>query len=206
MKPRDLLKRGIDLAGGITAVTLTAPIIATAALAVRYSLGGPVFFRQQRPGKDGTPFELIKFRTMRDPLPHENGPEYDGDRLTALGQLLRSTSIDELPTLLNVIKGDMSLVGPRPLLMRYLERYNDTQARRHDVRPGITGWAQVNGRNQLSWEDKFNHDVWYVENQSTPLDIKILLLTILKVLQRSDISQGGHATMPEFMGTELDDE
>lgn len=199
-------KRTVDLAGSLTALILTSPFVLAAAVAVRVTMGSPVLFRQKRPGKDGKPFELVKFRTMRHALPHENGPEYDGARLTRLGQLLRSTSIDELPTLLNVVKGDMSLVGPRPLLMRYLPRYSAEQRRRHNVSPGITGWAQVNGRNQLSWGEKFRLDVWYVDNQSFWLDVKILAMTVLKVVRRQDISQGGHATMPEFMGSESDDE
>jgi sugar transferase EpsL len=198
------LKRAVDFAGAAGGLLALAPLIGTAALAVRATMGRPVFFRQERPGIDGEPFELIKFRTMRHPWPGEEGPECDEARLTRLGRLLRSTSIDELPTLINVVRGEMSLVGPRPLLMRYNERYSSRQARRLEVRPGITGWAQVNGRNNISWARKFELDVFYVENGSTALDIKILIKTVLKVLEREGISQDGCATMPEFTGREED--
>jgi lipopolysaccharide/colanic/teichoic acid biosynthesis glycosyltransferase len=164
-------------------------------------LGNPVFFTQVRPGLRGVPFTLIKFRTMLDAYDGKGDPLPDEKRLTKFGQFLRSTSLDELPELFNVLKGDMSLVGPRPLLMEYLDRYTPEQARRHEVRPGITGWAQVNGRNALSWEEKFKLDVWYVDNLSLWLDIKILWMTVFKTLRREGISAAGEATMPPFMGT-----
>jgi lipopolysaccharide/colanic/teichoic acid biosynthesis glycosyltransferase len=164
-------------------------------------LGNPVFFTQVRPGLRGVPFTLIKFRTMLDAYDGKGDPLPDEKRLTKFGQFLRSTSLDELPELFNVLKGDMSLVGPRPLLMEYLDRYTPEQARRHEVRPGITGWAQVNGRNALSWEEKFKLDVWYVDNWSLWLDIKILWMTVFKTLRREGISAAGEATMPPFMGT-----
>jgi lipopolysaccharide/colanic/teichoic acid biosynthesis glycosyltransferase len=175
-------------------------ILITAGL-VRVSMGSPVLFCQQRPGLGGRPFTLVKFRTMRDATDPAGRPLPDAQRLTRVGRLLRRTSLDELPQLWNVLKGDMSLVGPRPLLMEYLPRYNDRQRRRHDVRPGITGWAQVNGRNALSWEEKFEHDVWYVEHRSLGLDVKIVLMTLGQVFAGRGVSAGGHATMPEFMGT-----
>ncbi|HYJ80566.1 MAG TPA: sugar transferase [Longimicrobiaceae bacterium] len=159
--------------------------------------GPPVLFRQARPGRDGVVFELVKFRTMRHP---DATHVTDADRLTSVGRFLRSTSLDELPTLWNVVRGDMSLVGPRPLLMQYLERYDPEQARRHEVRPGVTGWVQVNGRNALSWDEKFALDVWYVDHVSLLLDLRILLGTLGAVLARKGISAGGQATMPEFMG------
>jgi lipopolysaccharide/colanic/teichoic acid biosynthesis glycosyltransferase len=180
---------------------LASPILAGATVAVFASMGRPVFFRQERPGKDGKPFWLMKFRTMRDARPGEEGPEADAARINWIGRLLRATSIDELPSLWNVLEGSMSLVGPRPLLMRYLERYSPRQARRHEVKPGVTGWAQVNGRNALSWEEKFEADVWYVEHRSLWLDLEILFKTIAKVLVREGISHDGHATMPEFLGS-----
>ena len=198
---QEVLKRGMDILGSGVALTLTGPVMAGAALAVRLSMGSPVLFRQKRPGKDARPFELLKFRTMRHPRPGEEGPEFDAQRMTAVGRFLRSTSIDEFPTFFNVLKGDMSLVGPRPLLMRYLDRYSPEQARRHEVKPGITGWAQVNGRNAITWEEKFALDVWYVDNWSIWLDMKILFLTVWKVLRREGIDHSGGMTMPEFMGT-----
>ncbi len=163
-------------------------------------MGSPVLFEQERPGYQGKPFKLKKFRTMRNLKPGEEMLASDADRLTALGKFIRSTSIDELPSLLNVLNGDMSLVGPRPLLMRYLERYNEHQARRHDAKPGVTGWAQVNGRNALGWDQKFDLDVWYVEHADLLLDLQILAMTVLKVVQRDGISEEGQATMTEFMG------
>jgi sugar transferase EpsL len=196
-----LPKRLLDITVSGAALLATAPLTVPAAVAVRVKLGSPVLFRQPRPGKDGVPFTMIKLRTMRDPAPGEEGIASDAARLTPLGKLLRSTSIDELPTLLNVLKGDMSLIGPRPLLMQYLERYTVEQARRHEVKPGVTGWAQVNGRNSLSWEDKFKLDVWYVDHCSLALDLKILAMTALKVVRRDGIAQHGQATMTEFMGT-----
>lgn len=163
-------------------------------------MGSPVFFCQTRPGLDGHPFTMIKFRTMKDALDAEGNPLPDSERLTAFGQFLRSSSLDELPELWNVLKGDMSLVGPRPLLMEYLPLYSPEQYRRHEVQPGVTGWAQINGRNTLSWEDKFALDVWYVDNRSLWLDIKILFLTVKKVVVRDGISADGEATMPKFTG------
>lgn len=168
---------------------------------VRRKLGRPMFFRQMRPGLHGQPFQMVKFRTMTDTCGPDGQLLPDADRLTPFGRFLRASSLDELPELWNVLKGDMSLVGPRPLLMEYLPRYSVEQARRHEVRPGITGWAQVNGRNALSWEEKFKLDVWYVDHRSLWLDIKILWLTVRKVLVREGISGDGHATMSEFKGS-----
>jgi len=191
-------KRILDLVGGSTALILTSPIQLVAAMAVRGTLGTPVLFKQVRPGLTGQPFTLLKFRTMRSiEFGHSRG-ETDSDRLTRLGRFLRSTSIDELPELWNVVRGDMSLIGPRPLLTDYLDRYSPEQTRRHEVRPGVTGWAQVNGRNTLNWEDKFNMDVWYVDHISLLVDVKILWRTVKTVFSRSGISADGHATMPEF--------
>lgn len=195
------LKRALDVAVSLTVLAATAPVTAAAAAAIRLTLGSPVVFRQQRPGLHAKPFTLYKFRTMRSPSPGEQALSSDAQRLTRVGRLLRATSIDELPTLLNVLRGDMSLVGPRPLLMQYVERYSPEQARRHEVKPGITGWAQVNGRNTLSWEEKFRLDVWYVDHQSFCLDVRILLQTVTSVLRSDGISAAGHATMPEFMGS-----
>ncbi len=196
----ETVKRAMDVTGAAAGLLFTAPVLLPAMAAVRVMMGSPVFFRQRRPGLDGRPFELLKLRTMRHPRPGEEGPEHDGARLTRLGRLLRRTSIDELPTLINVLRGEMSLVGPRPLLMRYLSRYSPRQARRHQVKPGVTGWAQVNGRNATSWEARFEHDVFYVENRSTLLDLRILWRTVGRVLRREGIERPGHATMPEFMG------
>jgi len=168
-------------------------------------LGSPVFFRQTRPGLHGKPFNLIKFRTMTNTKDHFGRLLPDSKRITKLGRFLRITSLDELPELWNVLKGDMSLVGPRPLLMEYLDKYTPEQARRHEVKPGITGWAQINGRNALSWEERFKMDVWYVDNQNLWLDLKILFLTIWKVLAREGISKPGHATMTKFSGTKADE-
>jgi lipopolysaccharide/colanic/teichoic acid biosynthesis glycosyltransferase len=193
-----LLDRGAAAAG----LLLLAPVLAGVALAIRARMGSPVLFRQARPGLRGQPFEVVKFRTMRHAMGSDGKPLPDSERLTALGRILRASSLDELPQLWNVLRGDLSLVGPRPLLMQYLPRYSPEQARRHDVLPGITGWAQVNGRNAISWEEKFALDVWYVDHWSLALDLKILALTLLKVVNRSGISREGHATMPEFMGTE----
>lgn len=199
------MKRAMDLVGALAALVLLSPIVVVLCILVLSKLGSPVFFRQVRPGIKGRPFKMVKFRTMTD----ERGPDgallSDDQRLTALGAWLRSTSLDELPELFNVLKGDMSLVGPRPLLMDYLSLYNDRQARRHEVRPGITGWAQINGRNALSWEEKFELDVWYVDNRSLWLDIKILFKTVLQVLKRDGISHGEDATMPRFKGSNRDD-
>lgn len=196
-----LLKRGMDLAGAGAAALVLGPVVVGAAAAVRIAHGSPVLFRQKRPGLHGKPFHLYKFRTMREPRPGEDMLGSDADRVTPLGRFLRTTSIDELPSLLNVLKGDMSLVGPRPLLMRYLDRYTPEQARRHEMKPGITGLAQVRGRNALSWEEKFALDIEYIDNWSLLLDLQILAETVLKVVKRADVSHDGHATMPEFMGT-----
>jgi lipopolysaccharide/colanic/teichoic acid biosynthesis glycosyltransferase len=195
-----LRKRFFDLALTVPGLILISPVLAVIAIAVRIALGSPVLFRQRRPGLMARPFVLYKFRTMSDALDADGKPMPDAVRLTRLGRLLRSFSLDELPELLNVIKGEMSLVGPRPLLMRYLERYSAEQARRHDVLPGITGWTQVNGRNANTWEQKFEYDVWYVDHWSVRLDVKILLITLWKVLTREGISQPGQATAEEFMG------
>jgi sugar transferase EpsL len=193
-------KRLLDLALTIPVLILLAPLLALLALLVRVKLGSPVFFRQQRPGLHGQPFTILKFRTMTNARDAQGNLLPDADRLTPFGQLLRSTSLDELPELILVLKGDMSLVGPRPLLMRYLDRYTLEQMHRHEAKPGITGWAQINGRNAISWENRFALDVWYVEHQSLWLDLKIIALTGWTILKGEDISQQGHATMPEFMG------
>ena len=195
------LKRGIDLLGSATALVATAPVMLASAAAIRLSMGSPVLFTQVRAGEGGQPFEIVKFRTMRPPREGEDEVASDSQRTPPIGRFLRKTSLDELPTLLNVLKGDMSLVGPRPLLIRYLERYSPRQFRRHEVKPGITGWAQVNGRNSISWEDKFELDLWYVENHSLLLDARTLLLTFKKVLQREGVDSGAGVTMTEFMGS-----
>ena len=197
-----LAKRALDLIVAITALLLLAPLFALIAVAIRLSMGGAVWFRRQRPGQHGKPFTMLKFRTMSDARNAARQLLPDSERLTATGRFLRATSLDELPELINVVKGDMSLVGPRPLLMEYLDRYTPEQMRRHDVKPGITGWAQTNGRNALSWEKKFALDVWYVEHNSFWLDIKILWLTLAKVIRREGISASGHSTMPLFTGSE----
>ena len=176
------------------------PLFAVIGLQIRWKLGSPVFFRQTRPGLHGQPFIMIKFRTMRDAVDEQGNSLPDSERMTSFGKFLRSTSLDELPELWNVLNGEMSLVGPRPLLMEYLPLYSSEQARRHEVRPGITGWAQVNGRNALSWEEKFRLDVWYVDNQSFLLDLKILYLTAKRVLCRDGITAAGEVTMPKFIG------
>ena len=198
----DHLKRTMDVVAAGAGLVATAPVLAASAAAVYATMGRPIFFRQQRPGLGGEPFELIKFRTMRLSAPGQDDIGSEANRITPVGQFLRSTSLDELPTLINVLRGEMSLVGPRPLLMRYLPRYSPEQARRHEVRPGVTGWAQINGRNALSWDQKFALDVWYVDHRSLTLDLKILLGTVGKVFAREGISQSGHATMPEFMGND----
>lgn len=194
------LKQVVDFCSSLTGLLLLSPALIAIAFAVRAIMGKPVLFRQTRPGLHGKPFTIYKFRTMKDTRDDNGNILPDEARLTRFGDFLRSTSLDELPELINVLKGDMSLVGPRPLLMDYLDRYSPEQARRHEVKPGITGWAQVNGRNALSWREKFEHDVWYVDNRSGLLDIKILWLTIVKVLMREGISAQGHATMPPFTG------
>lgn len=194
-------KRMFDLLLTIPGALCISPIIFGTALVARWRLGSPVLFRQVRPGMHGRPFTMLKFRTMTDGRDESGALLPDDQRLTKLGRFLRSCSLDELPELWNVIRGDMSLVGPRPLLMQYLERYTAEQARRHDVRPGITGWAQINGRNALSWDDKFKFDVWYVDNCSLWLDIRILWTTFVKVMKREGISNKGCETMPEFLGS-----
>ncbi len=192
------IKRAIDIAGAAIGLIVFAPVIALVAYAIRVDMGAPVLFWQQRPGLGGKPFTLTKFRTMRDAHGADGQPLPDSERLTPLGRFLRATTLDELPELWIVLRGDLSLVGPRPLLMRYLDRYTPLEARRHEVRPGLTGWAQINGRNAISWPEKFALDVWYVDHWSFPLDMKIIFITILKVLQRHGISAEGEATMPEF--------
>lgn len=193
-------KRLLDLALTLPGLIVMLPLLLVLAVLVRLKLGSPVFFRQFRPGTNGTPFTLYKFRTMTDFRDAHGTLLPDEKRLTVLGQLFRRTSLDELPELYNVLRGDMSLVGPRPLLTQYLDRYTPEQARRHEVRPGITGWAQVNGRNAITWEEKFSLDVWYVDNMSFGLDMKIMAITIWKILKREGINQQGQATMEEFKG------
>lgn len=194
-------KRLLDLCITVPTLIMFAPVLGMLASLVRLRLGTPVFFHQQRPGLHGKPFNIIKFRTMIDKRDTHGRLLPDKDRLTPFGQFLRTTSLDELPELWLVLKGDMSLVGPRPLLTEYLDRYTPEQMRRHDVKPGITGWAQVNGRNAISWEEKFALDVWYVDHCSFWLDLKIIALTFWKVLKREGISERGHVTSTEFMGT-----
>jgi lipopolysaccharide/colanic/teichoic acid biosynthesis glycosyltransferase len=196
-----MLKRLFDIFASFTALVLLSPVILIVAWKIRKNLGSPILFHQVRPGLRGKPFRMVKFRTMRDAVDEKGEPLPDSKRMTPFGNFLRSTSLDELPELWNVLKGDMSLVGPRPLLMEYLPLYNEEQARRHETRPGVTGWAQVNGRNAISWEEKFKLDVWYVDNQSFWLDIKILWLTVKKVLIRDGISAEGEATMSKFTGS-----
>lgn len=198
---RDAIKQIFDILVILPALVVFAPILLVIAILVLWQMGSPVLFKQQRPGLHGKPFAMYKFRTMADTRDTDGNLLPDAERLTKFGRFLRSTSLDELPELINVLKGDMSLVGPRPLLMQYLDRYTPEQARRHEVHPGITGWAQVNGRNALSWEEKFALDVWYVDNCSFLLDAMIILITIWKVLRREGISQSGEATMSEFKGT-----
>lgn len=200
-KLRRLIKRLTDITVALVLVPLLLPLLVLICFSVLISMGAPVIFSQVRPGQNGRPFTIVKFRTMSERKDTKGSMLPDEQRLTRLGRFLRATSLDELPELWNVLKGDMSLVGPRPLLMEYLDRYTPEQARRHEVRPGITGWAQINGRNELSWEEKFKLDVWYVDNQSLALDLKILALTVWKVVSRQGISAAGHATMPKFDGT-----
>ncbi|MCD9490693.1 sugar transferase [Photobacterium phosphoreum] len=195
-----MIKRLFDILASSLALILLSPVIAITAYFIHKKLGSPVLFRQVRPGLNGKPFEMIKFRTMKDAVDKNGKPLPDSERLTSFGMKLRSTSLDELPGLWNVLKGDMSLVGPRPLLVEYLPLYSNEQARRHDVRPGITGWAQINGRNAISWQDKFKLDVWYVDNQSLLLDLKILFLTIKKVFIKEGITADGHDTTYPFTG------
>ncbi|WP_180174356.1 sugar transferase [Acinetobacter sp. YH01022] len=199
-----MLKRLLDIIIASIALILLSPLYFYVAHKVKKNLGSPVLFRQVRPGLHGKPFEMIKFRTMKDAVDEQGNPLPDSERLTAFGQMLRSTSLDEMPELWNVIKGDMSIVGPRPLLMEYLPLYNAEQAKRHNVRPGMTGHAQVNGRNAISWEEKFKLDTWYVENQSIWLDFKIMLKTVKKVIAKDDINEAGEVTMTKFTGTKTD--
>jgi lipopolysaccharide/colanic/teichoic acid biosynthesis glycosyltransferase len=195
-----MTKRLMDVAGALAALILLCPLMALLCVLIRMNLGRPVFFRQARPGRHGRMFQMFKFRTMREAYRPDGTPLPDAERMTPFGRLLRSSSLDELPELWNVLRGDMSLVGPRPLLADYLSLYSARQQLRHEVRPGITGWAQINGRNSLSWADKFEFDVWYVENQSLALDLRILWLTLDRVLRRDGISAEGHATMEPFHG------
>lgn len=195
-----MLKRLFDITVATTALVVLSPVYCSVAYKVKKNLGSPVLFRQTRPGQHGVPFEMIKFRSMKDSMDVDGNPLPDSERLTAFGKTLRSTSLDELPGLWNVIKGDMSLVGPRPLLMEYLPLYNDEQHRRHLLRPGITGYAQVNGRNAIGWDEKFKLDLWYIENQSLWLDIKILFKTVGKVFKAEDISASNHVTVENFRG------
>lgn len=196
-----MIKRLLDIIIASMALLLLSPIYLLVAYKVKKNLGSPVLFRQVRPGLHGKPFEMIKFRTMRDAVDAQGNPLPDSERLTPFGQMLRATSLDEMPELWNVIKGDMSVVGPRPLLMEYLPLYSPEQAKRHNVRPGMTGYAQVNGRNAIGWDEKFKLDTWYVENQSTWLDFKIMFKTVHKVLLKDDISAEGEATMSKFTGS-----
>lgn len=196
-----MIKRFLDIFSAVILLFLLSPILLITALFIYKKLGSPLLFSQIRPGRNGKSFRMIKFRTMRGGCDKKGNPLSDEQRLTSFGLKLRATSLDELPGLWNVLKGDMSLVGPRPLLMEYLPLYSPEQARRHEVRPGITGWAQVNGRNAISWEQKFEYDVWYVDNQSLWLDIKILWLTVKKVFVRDGISADGEVTMPKFTGS-----
>ncbi|PTP03438.1 sugar transferase [Vibrio splendidus] len=195
------MKRIIDFIASLIALILISPIMLITAFLIKKKLGSPILFSQQRPGLNSKPFNMLKFRSMKDAVDNNGNQLPDEERLTPFSQKLRSTSLDELPGLVSVLKGDMSLVGPRPLLMQYLPLYNERQATRHNVRPGITGWAQVNGRNAISWEQKFEYDAWYVENQSLWLDIKILLMTVKKVFVKEGISADGHVTMTEFKGS-----
>jgi lipopolysaccharide/colanic/teichoic acid biosynthesis glycosyltransferase len=195
-----MLKRALDLIIAVPALLLLSPVLAATAVAVRWKLGSPVLFRQLRPGLDAKAFSVLKFRTMRDAADSKGNPLPDEERLPPFGIALRKMSLDELPQLISVIRGDMSLVGPRPLLMDYLTLYSPEQARRHEVRPGITGWAQVNGRNAISWDEKFELDIWYVDNRSLWLDLRILALTALRLVQRKDINAADNVTMPRFEG------
>lgn len=194
-------KRFFDVVISGAAIVLLSPLLAAIAAAIRLRLGKPALFRQRRPGRGGRLFTVLKFRTMIEPAPGQNACATDGERLTAFGAFLRRSSLDELPELFNVFRGDMSLVGPRPLLAEYLTRYNPDQQRRHEVASGITGWAQVNGRNAISWERKFELDVWYVDHLSFGLDLRILAMTLARVVRRDDISADGYATVPRFMGS-----
>lgn len=201
MESMAIRKRCFDLIFVIPSLLMISPVMAVMAIVIWLSVGRPIFFRQMRPGLWGRPFTISKFRTMTDRRDTSGNLLTDRDRLTAMGRFLRSTSLDELPELFNVIKGEMSIVGPRPLLMQYLDRYTTEEMRRHEVKPGLTGWAQVNGRNAINWDEKFRLDVWYVDHQSILLDLRIIWMTVLKVLKREGISHEGQATMQEFMGT-----
>ncbi|HEZ0738359.1 sugar transferase [Neisseria meningitidis] len=198
-------KRLFDIVASASGLIILSPVFLILVYLIRKNLGSPVFFIQERPGKDGKPFKMIKFRSMRDAIDKDGNPLPDSERLTDFGKKLRATSLDELPELWNVLKGEMSLVGPRPLLMGYLPLYNEFQNRRHEMKPGVTGWAQVNGRNAISWDEKFAHDVWYIDNFSFWLDIKILFLTVKKVFVKEGISAEGEATMPYFTGNKTDE-
>jgi len=198
-----LIKYSLDRLAAALALVLLSPLLIPLALLVRAKLGSPIFFRQQRPGLRGRPFNILKFRTMTDDRDAQGDLLPDAQRLTPFGRWLRSTSLDELPELINIARGDMSIVGPRPLLMRYLPLYTPEQSRRHLVKPGLTGWAQINGRNAISWEEKFRLDTWYVDHWSLWLDLKIILLTVIKVVRREGISEQNQATMSEFTGSDL---
>ena len=195
------MKRAFDFVVAAGLLVLLAPLRALMAIRVAVQMGRPVFFRQERPGLHGKPFTMIKFRTMRDAVDESGKPAADGERLTSFGKFLRASSLDELPELWNVLKGDMSLVGPRPLLMEYLPLYSPEQTKRHAVRPGITGWAQVNGRNALTWDEKFRLDGWYADNRTFMLDLRILMKTLWAVIRRQGINKDGHSTMPPFRGS-----
>ena len=199
------MKRLLDIIISLSALILLAPLYAVISYKVKKNLGSPILFKQTRPGLHAQPFDMIKFRTMKDATDASGNLLPDSMRMTAFGKMLRSSSLDELPELWNVLKGDMSLVGPRPLLMEYVPLYNQEQARRHEMRPGITGWAQINGRNNISWNDKFKLDVWYIDNQSLLLDLKILLLTVKKVIIKEGINEKNEVTMSKFSGNKLDD-
>lgn len=194
------MKRTMDIIGALVGLILLSPVFVLLWFFIRRNLGAPVLFRQTRPGKDGVPFEMIKFRSMKDAHGPDGTPLPDAERLTPFGAKLRRTSLDELPELINVLRGEMSLVGPRPLLMEYLPLYSPEQMRRHELRPGVTGWAQINGRNAIGWPEKFKLDVWYVENRTLLLDLKIIALTVKKVLKRDGISTAGEASMRKFEG------
>ena len=198
-------KRLFDIVASASGLIFLSPVFLILIYLIRKNLGEPVFFTQERPGKDGKPFKMIKFRSMRDAVDKDGNPLPDSERLTPFGKKLRATSLDELPERWNVLKGEMSLVGPRPLLMSYLPLYNEFQNRRHEMRPGVTGWAQVNGRNALSWDEKFAHDIWYIDHYSFWLDMKILFLTVKKVFIKEGISAEGEATMPYFTGNDTDE-
>lgn len=199
-------KRLFDIIASASGLIILSPVFLILAYLIRKNLGAPVFFTQERPGKDGKPFKMIKFRSMRDAVDKDGNPLPDSERLTPFGKKLRAASLDELPELWNVLKGDMSLVGPRPLLMSYLPLYNDLQFRRHEMKPGVTGWAQVNGRNAISWDEKFAYDIWYIDHFSLWFDMKILFLTIKKVFIKEGISAEGEATMPYFTGNDSNEQ